>query len=138
LHRRNIQKCGRNQCFFVAGGITYRSLGIELGDLYDSFHGLHRRLAQDSPATTADVVLFGWRVQGLEADDGIEAALEPELLQDRSRMGFVRVGENLQTGAAVSFRLDLIADAMQVRTGNARAPSRTHDLPLWQRDQQLP
>jgi len=118
--------------------ITYRSLGIELGDLYDSFHGLHRRLAQDSPATTADVVLFGWRVQGLEADDGIEAALEPELLQDRGRMGFVRVGENLQTGAAVSFRLDLIADAMQVRTGNARAPSRTHDLPLWQRDQQLP
>ena len=121
MHRRNIQKCGRNQCFFVAGGITYRSLGIELGDLYDRFHGLHGRLAQDSPATTADVVLFGWRVQGLEADDGIEAALEPELLQDRSRMGFVRVGENLQTGAAVSFRLDLIADAMQVRTGNARA-----------------
>jgi hypothetical protein len=75
--------------------INYRSLGVELGDLDDSFHGLQRRLAQDCssarrvwrPSFAGSIsvsficillfvgVLFGWRVQGLEADDAFEAVL---------------------------------------------------------------
>ena len=119
---------------------THRLVGVDVGDPERLLHGVDVGLAQDGSLgelvggagqgeVAGDVEDLGLlvalrrarRVQGLEADDGIEAALEPELLQDRSRMGFIRVGENLQTGAAVSFRLDLIADAMQVRTGNARA-----------------
>ena len=75
--------------------LPYRSLGVELGDVDDGFHGLQRGLAQDSPA----ILLLGQRrVEGLEADDPFEAVLEAELLQDSGRMGVVRVGENLQTG----------------------------------------
>jgi hypothetical protein len=78
----------------------------ELGDLDDGFHGLQRGLAQDPAA----ILLVGWRVEGLEADDPFEAVLEPELLQDRCRMGLVRVGEKSadREGAAVS---DMSIDA---------------------------
>lgn len=75
--------------------LPYRSLGVELGDVDDGFHGLQRGLAQDPAA----ILLLGrWRIEGLEADDPFEAVLEAELLQDSGRMGVVRVGENLQTG----------------------------------------
>ena len=75
--------------------LPYRSLGVELGDLDDGFHGLQRGLAQDPPAI---VLLLGRRrIQGLEADDPFEAVLEAELLQDSCRVGLVRVSENLQT-----------------------------------------
>jgi hypothetical protein len=36
--------------------LPYRSLGVELGDLDDSFHGLQRGLAQDSSASVRAVV----------------------------------------------------------------------------------
>jgi len=88
IDRRNAKE---NKCCLI----NYGSLGVELGDLDDSFHGLERRLAQDSSgrgwvvkilsAASISVSficilvfigsLFSWRVQGLEADDAFEAVL---------------------------------------------------------------
>lgn len=76
----------------------YRSLGVELGDLDDGFHGRQRGLAQDRPSTATTVLLglgWWWRVEGLEADDPLEAVMEAELLQDSGRVGLVGVGEDL-------------------------------------------
>lgn len=94
-------------------GLAYRSLGVELGDFDDSFHGLQRGLAQDPPAA---ILLLGWRrVQGLEADDPFEAVLEAELLQDSGRMGLVRVGENLHKARGQEQQQLVSIQTMQIR-----------------------
>jgi len=93
--RRNESEKRERKSVLLLFLINYRSLGVELGDLDDSFHGLERRLAQDSSgrgwvvkilsAASISVSficilvfigsLFSWRVQGLEADDAFEAVL---------------------------------------------------------------
>lgn len=85
-------------CGDVARAVVkeHRSLGVELGDLDDGFHGRQRGLAQDRPSTATVLLGLGWwwRVQCLEADDPLEAVLEAELLQDSGRVGLVGVGED--------------------------------------------
>jgi hypothetical protein len=90
--------CGPTDVLVPVCYRPYRSLGVELGDLDDGFHGRQRGLAQDRPSTATTVLLgLGWwsRVEGLEADDPLEAVLEAELLQDSGRVGLVGVGEDL-------------------------------------------
>ena len=92
--RRNESEKRERKSVLLLCLINYRSIGVELGDLDDSFHGLQRRLAQDSsarrvwrPSFAGSIsvsficillfigILFSRRVQGLEADDAFEAVL---------------------------------------------------------------